>query len=338
MRTASVIRFLIPGALLVCVVVGIARVVPLPTTRHRLHVIEELELHQGDDIETYFSTGIDRLGGVSDGLSRQVQFVRNEAKKARDNLKNWTNQLVEDNKQKVVDYVAGLSDAADELENAESDFVGMCGTTAELLDSIGEELERKMATAESKRSQQDVADEQSLMRETIKYTAKHLEGIKGHFESAKTQFKRLAVTSEQLATDTENSVKELNATKGDVARDAILAKIGAVALCYSAPLPGCPASWYLYAAGDELNHALHKSMQALTKSASLFNGLVGICDHLVGRAQADIDQLTEVQIKVDAQKHRMCVKTIPFWKHIILPKNKKLVEKLKNVVSSYKNN
>jgi len=348
-RAASVMRFLTPLVLMVCAAVGISRAAPLPTTSHGLHVIDEFAL---DDITTYFSDGIDRLGVVSDDMFQQVNAIRNEAQKARAHMKEWTDRVVAANKEKVLEYVVGLSDAADELENAESDFVGLCDTAAELLATMGGELERKMASAESKKTREDITDEQGIMRGTIDFAAKQLEKIKDHFDSAKHKFAKLSATSaffsHQIEQDVKNLKNQENSASGALLAGwaATLTTCGGTVIA-TAATAGAAAPTLLACGvavtGESIGLAaavkqdFANSIQRLQDCQAQFDGLEKKCDTLRGKAKEDRQRLVEVEDRVHTQGVLMKVESIPVWKRLVLPKNEKLVKQLKDVVSLYHN-
>lgn len=352
MRMASVIRFLVPLALVACVAACTSRVVPLltSTTSHHLRVIEEFDFKMGDSVVSYFQEGVDSMGAVSSDLANQVDEVKRQAAAARKHMKEWTDHVVAKNQDQILDYVKDLSDAADELENAEADFVGLCDSAAQLLGAMGKQLEKKIASAESTKISKDIKDEQDIMKGTIDFTTEKLEKIKGRFEKSKSTFHRLAATSRFFSDSIEDDLKELKSQKDNWQTGIVAGYLTSAAICTgtgvatvvtagaAAPtLVACGTSAVVAGAAGiiEAQKDFEASVKRLKLCQSQFDDLEGQCDDLSSKAATDQKRLIRVQASVSTERVFMNIPSLPIWKNEVLPKNKQVVELLKKVVQDY---
>ena len=352
MRMASVIRFLVPLALVACVAACTSRVVPLltSTTSNHLRVIEEFDFKMGDSVVSYFQEGVDSMGAVSSDLAAQVDEVKRQAAAARKHMKEWTDHVVAKNQEQILDYVKDLSDAADELENAEADFVGLCDSAAQLLGAMGEELEKKIASAESTKISKDIKDEQDIMKGTIDYTTEKLENIKGRFEKSKSKFHSLAATSRFFSDSIEDDLEELESQKDNWETGIVAGYVTSAAICAgtgvatvasagtAAPtLVFCGASAAAAGAAGiiEAQKDFEASVKRLKLCQSQFDDLEGQCDDLSSKAATDQKRLIQLQASVGTERVFMNIPSLPIWKNQVLPKNKHVVELLKKVVQDY---
>jgi len=324
---------------------------PSNTTRQTTRVIEEFDFPREESIVKYFKTGIDTMSHISGDLAKQVDQVKQEAENARAHMKEWTDRVVTNDKEKILKYVQDLSEAADELQNAEAEFVGLCDTAAQLLKALGEELERKIVSAESTRISQDIKDEQKLMSKTIGYTEDKLERIKKQFQFTKSKFHTLSATSEWLSMKVEDEIEQLRNQKNHWEGGLAAGFVGAAGVCGStvaftlmaggaaAPtLVFCGAA--VMADGAVGVHVMRQnfenSKKRLKDCQGQFDNLEQKCDNLGGLAETDQKRLVKVQSSVHAEGVLMSISTLVMWKHQVLPKNKELVKQLQDVVGKYK--
>lgn len=353
MRMALCIRFVVPLALVACVAASISRVVPLPssnTTSHHLGVIDKFDFPWGGGVGKYLEEGMDGMSALSSNLADQLDAVRGEAAEARAHMHEWTNQVVAKDKSRVLDYVNGLSEAADELQNAEVEFVGLCDTAAQLLRAMGEELERKIVSAESTRTSQDVKDEQDVMSGTIEITMGKLEKIKTHFVHTKTKFRKLADDSAYFSNQVDDQVRQLESQKnsytGKLAAGALAAQFTCIstgiatassagslaptmALCGAAIAAEGAAGIY------SLLDTFKNSVKRLRACQAQFDDLEHKCDNLGNQAETDQKRLAKVQATAQAEGVLMKISSLGWWKNQVLPKNKELVKQLQAVAGKY---
>jgi len=351
-RSASVIRCLVPLALLACASVGISRVMPLPAASQHLRVIEKNEIVSGDNTAKFFEEGMERLGAVPLDLSQQVADMKKEAKLARAQMMKWAAKVVAKNQQKLQDYDAGLSNVTDELQKVELDVVRLCHVAAKRLTSLGDELQKKLASAESEKTHQDITQEQDLMISTISFVADELQHVQGHLDHAKQEFGKLAVVSAFFSDEIGKNLKTLQSKRNSADGALALGALGTILTCH-ATLILTLASWGSLAptlglcgaavVGEGTGAVLSKNRfttqtlaQRLNDCRRQWDHLERKCDKLLGKAKADRKQLMKVQSTVGAERVLMNVGAISIWKSQVLPKNKNLVRRLNGVVSFYR--
>lgn len=370
MRMASVIRFVVSLVLVACVATLISHMVLLPPSNTRSHQLrvseefdfprkesivtenEEFDFSRGESIVKYFEKGMDTMSDIFGHLAEQVNLVKREADEARAHMKEWADHAVAKNMQITLEYANGLSDVADELQNAEDEFVGLCDTVAQLLKSLGEELERKVVSAESKRTSQDIKDEQKIMSEIIHYTEDGLEQIKKQFKHTKSKLHNLSATPEyfsiQIKDEIDQPRNQNNIWEGGLVGGFVVAigtcgntgiatyvTRGAVArtlvVCGAAvTAEGAAVVYFIY---KNFENRM-KRLETWRKQLKL-NDLEQKCDSLGGQAETDQKRLIKVQRSVHAAESvLMSIPTLAMWKHQVLPRNKKLVKQLQDVVGS----
>lgn len=84
-----------------------------------------------------------------------------------------------------------------------------------------------------------------------------------------------------------------------------------------------------------INKDFCNSVKRLKRCQAQFDDLEGKCDGLSDQAQTDLKRLIKVQSRAHAEGALMHISTLSLWKHQVLPRNKKLVAQLKEVVNKY---